>query len=237
MKNKHSWKELIGEPQLCEGGRLISIVFCCDSRKKKCPILEEALKSLGLTEEDFIKVMEKHSIPIKEIDGTGFGDLAFCPSMEKESKDRDTFLLENNWGIVKYLKYKFKILEDLIPEDKWDYAFETRIMKQYAIEALELDTQRVYKALAMGNINGTLIVTEIIKDSDLSDVELRSTIAKTEYVGVRIPKDLVSQLDELVEKGIVGSRSDGIRRALILYLSAISSGVKQGMLVKREKSQ
>jgi len=237
MKNKYTWKELIGEPQLCEGGRLISIVFCCDPRKKKCPILEEALRSLGLTEEDFIKVMEKHSIPIKEIDGTGFGDLAFCPSMEKESKDRDTFLLENNWGIIRYLKYKFEILEDLIPEDKWEYAFETRLMKQYAIEALELDTQKVYKAFAMGSINGTLVITELIKDSDLSDAELRSTIAKTEYVGVRIPRELVSQLDELVEKGVIGSRSDGIRRALMLYLSALSSGVKQGTLVKQQRSQ
>jgi len=237
MKNKYTWRELIGEPQLCEGGRLISIVFCCDPRKKKCPILEEALRVLGLTVDDFIRVMEKHSVPIKNVDGTGFGDLAFCPSLEKESKDRDTYLLENGWGIIRYLKYKFEILKDLIPQDKWEYAFETRLVKQYAIEALELDTQRVYKAFALGNINGTLIITEVFKGSDLKDKELKSAITKTEYVGVRIPKDLISRLDVLVEKGVINSRSDGIRRALMLYLSALSTGVKHEMAVKQRRSQ
>lgn len=237
MKNKYTWRDLIGEPQLCEGGRLVSIVFCCDPRKKKCQILEEALEMLGLTVDDFIRVMEKHSIPIKTIDGTGFGDLAFCPSLEKESKDRDTFLLENSWGMIKYLKYKMGILQDLIPQDKWDYAFNTRLIKQYAIDALELDTQKVYKALALGDIHKTLMITEIFREGSLRDEDVRSTITKTEYVGVRIPKDLLSQIDSLVEKGVVNSRSDAIRRALMVYLSAVNVSVKQKTGVKRRETE
>jgi len=233
-KNRYSWRDLIGEPQLCEGGRLVSIVFCCDPRRKQCPILEEALKMLGLTVEDFIKVMEKHGIPIPEKDGTCFGNLAFCPSPEKESKDRDTALLKMGWSLSRYLKYKFSILKDLIPPGKLDYAFNTRVLKQYAVEILDLETRRVYKALALGNIkSGTLMITEIFKEQDLKDRQVESVLSKTDYVGVRIPKDLVEQLDELVEKGIIESRSDGIRRALHLYLSALKRTVKQETDVKR----
>jgi len=227
-KNRYSWRDLIGEPPLCEGGRLVSIVFCCDPRKKHCQILEEALKLLGITVDDFVKVMLKHSKPIQEKDGTCYGDLAFCPSMEKSSKDRDYALMRLNWSLSRYLRYKFSILKDLIPEDKLDYAFNTRVLRQYAVELLDLETRKVYKAFALGNLKtGTLMLTEVFKEEDLKDMQVESLLTKTDYVGVRIPKNLVDQLDELVERGIIGSRSDGIRRALMLYLSALKTSVKQ----------
>jgi len=223
MRNKYSWRDLIGEPQLCEGGRLISIVFCCDPRKRgPCPILEKALEMLGIDINKFIEVMEKHRIPIEEKDGTGFGNLAFCPSMEKESRDRDEALLRMGWSISRYLKFKFKILKELVPPDKLDYAFKTRLMKQFAAELLDLETRKVYRALVLGNIeSGILMVSEVFRGENLKDKRVESVLNKTDYVGVRIPKDLIIQLDELVEKGIIESRSDGIRRALQLYLSAL----------------
>jgi len=233
-KNRYSWRDLIGEPPLCEGGRLVSIVFCCDPRKKRCPILEEALKLLGITVDDFVKVMLKHGKKIQEIDGTCFGNLAFCPSPEKSSKDRDYALMKLDWSLSRYLRYKFNILKDLIPEDKLDYAFNTRVLRQFAVELLDLETRKVYKAFALGNLKtGMLMLTEIFREEDLKDVQVESVLRKTDYVGVRIPKDLLEQLDELVEKGIIGCRSDGIRRALMLYLSALKVSVKQGSDVKR----
>jgi len=234
MRNKYSWRSLIGEPQLCEGGRLVSIVFCCDPRKKQCPILEEALKLLGLSVDDFVKVMLKHGKPIQEKDGTCFGNLAFCPSPEKSSKDRDYALMKLDWSLSRYLRYKFSILKDLIPEDKLDYAFNTRVLRQYAVELLDLETRKVYKAFALGNLKtGTLMLTEIFKEENLKDIQVESILRKTDYVGVRIPKDLLEELDEFVEKGIIESRSDGIRRALHLYLSALKGTVKQETDVKR----
>lgn len=232
-KNRYSWRDLIGEPQLCEGGRLVSIVFCCDPRRKRCPILEEALKMLGLTVEDFVGVMEKHKIHIPEKDGTCFGNLAFCPSLEKPSKDRDGFLIRKGWSLTRYLKYKFRILLDLVPLDRLDYAFGTRVLRQYAVEMLDLETKKVYRAFALGNIRSrTLMITEVFGEQDLRDRQVEILLSQTEYVGVRIPKNLVEQLDELVEKGIVESRSDGIRRALMLYLSALKNHVKREAQVK-----
>lgn len=223
MKNKYTWRNLIGEPQLCEGGRLASIVFCCDPRVKQCPILDMALSKLGVTREKFIEVMVKHEIPVPRKDGSCYGNLAFCPSLERESMDRDTFLLRKHWTLSRYLKYKFRILVDLIGEEKLEEAFTTRIMKQYALQLLDLETRHVYKAFALGNIESrTIMLTEVFDEKTLEDKQVESVLSGTEYVGVRIPRDLLSVLDDLVDKGVVASRSDGIRRALQLYLSSLT---------------
>jgi len=217
---KYSWRDLIGEPPLCEGGRLASIVFCCDPRKKYCPLLEEALKVLGISKVKLISVMEKYKIPAPKIDGSCFGNLAFCPSPEKPSKDRDRALLSMGWSLSKYLKYKFNILTELIPKDELDVAFSKRLLRQFAIEALDLETRKVYRALALGNTK-IMLITEIFRSGKLRDRQIEAVCLGTEYVGVRIPKDIVSALDELVERGLIESRSDGIRRALLLYLRAL----------------
>ena len=232
-RSRYSWRDLIGEPQLCEGGRLASIVFCCDPRRRQCPILEEALRMLGLTVEDFIKAMEGCRIPIPERDGTCFGNLAFCPSPEKPSRDRDEALLEMGWSLSRYLKYKFEVLRRLIPPDKMDLAFSARILKQFAVEALDLESKKVYRALALGNIrSGTLLITEVFKEQDLKNQQVEAVLSQTEYVGVRIPKDIIGELDELVARGVIESRSDGIRRALLLYLNALKNSAKRGVKVK-----
>ena len=228
MKNRYSWRDLVGEPPLCEGGRLASIVFCCDPRRKQCHMLEQALRMLGLTVEDFVKVMDAHKIPVREKDGTCFGNLAFCPSPERESKDRDEALLEMGWSLSRFLKYKFNILKSLVPPDKMDCAFSTRVLRQFAVEALDLESRKVYRALALGDIkSGNLLVTEVFSEKDLENSQVEELLSQTEYVGVRIPKDIVGELDELVAKGVLKSRSDGIRRALLLYLGALKKPVKQ----------
>jgi len=202
-------------------------VFCCDPRKKRCELFERALKLLGITEEHFVAVMEKHRVPVEEKDGSCFGSLAFCPSPEKESKDRDEALLRMGWSLTKYLKYKFEILRELVPPDKLDLAFSTRLVKQYALEILDLETRRVYKAFAVGNLEtGVLTVTEIFKENSLRDRQVETALSNTAYVAARIPRDLVDKLDELVKKGVINSRSDGIRRALLFYLNAFKESVK-----------
>jgi len=229
MRNKYSWRDLVGEPPLCEGGRLCSIVFCCDPRRVSCSVFNDALEMLGISKSEFIRVMDEGKIPVEEKDGTCFGSLAFCPSPEKESRDRNAALMKLGWSLTSYLKFKFDLLKRLVPPSKLDYAFNTRVLKQYALDILDLESKKVYKAFALGDVRRTLIVTEVFSENDLKDKGVESLLSQTEYVGVRIPKSLISELDDLVEKGVVGSRSDGIRRALTLYLKA----VKQGAEVKR----
>ena len=174
--------------------------------------------------DSFIEVMEKHKIPVKERDGSCYGNLAFAPSIEKTSEDRDFALRELGWSLTQFFKYKFEILRDLIPQEKLEYAFSTRLLKQYAVEILDLETKKVYKALALGSIEeGMLAITEVFNERHLKDHDLEEAIDQTAYVGVRIPKSIIDQLDEMVMRGIIQSRSDGIRRALLLYLEALKT--------------
>jgi len=222
----------VGEPPLCKGGRLASIVFCCDPKRKPCPIFEEALKMIGISRDDFIRVMDENKKHIPEKDGTCFGNLAFCPSPEVPSKDRDEALFKMGWSLSKFLKFKFDLLKNLVPPEKLDYVFSTRVLNQFAVEILDLETRKVYKALALGNIkSGTMLITEKFGEKELRDEQVSAVLSQTEFVGVRIPKDLLSVLDELVANGIVESRSDGIRRALMLYLGALKP-VKQETEIK-----
>lgn len=233
MRGRLSWRDLIGEPPLCEGGRLASIIFCCDPRKVVCPVLEEALKMIGISKEDFVKVMEECKIPTLEKDGTCFGNLAFCPSPEKPSRDRDETLLKLGWSLSKYLRYKFEILRKLVSPEKLDYVFTTRVLRQFAVTALDLETRKVYRMLTLGNVRGgIMLITEVFDESELRG-NVRDALGRTEYVAVRIPKDMVAELDDLVSKGIIESRSDGIRRALALYLNALKTGVKHHVRVKQ----
>jgi len=230
---RYSWRDLVGEPPLCEGGRLASIVFCCDPRVNPCPILDEALRILGISREKFIEVMERERIDIEAVDGTCYGNLAFCPSLEKPSKDRDEALRRLGWSVTDYLRYKFRLLTRLVPKNQLKRVFNERVLRQYAVDVLDLETKRVYKAFALGNISsGILRITEVFREGELRDRQVEDVISRTEFVGVRIPKDLLSGLDSLIKKGIVKSRSDGIRRALIIYLSALKApvkSVKQGL--------
>jgi len=110
---------------LCGGGPLISLVYCC-GLEKPCPIRNYALKLLGITPEKFKEVKEKHRI---DAEGTCFKNLAYCCSLQKECPFRDKVRKRLNMSDEDYLKYKLEILRDLIPREKLDYALKTRVMK------------------------------------------------------------------------------------------------------------
>ena len=156
------------------------------------------------------------------MDGTCYGNLAFCPSLEKPSKDRDEALRKLGWSVTDYLRYKFRLLMQLILKNQLKRVFSERVLKQYAVDVLDLETKRVYKAFALGNISsGILRITEVFREGELDDRQVEDVLTRTEFVGVRIPRDLLAELDSLIKRGIVKSRSDGIRRALAVYLSAL----------------
>ena len=222
-RGRYSWRDLVGEPQLCEGGRLASVVFCNPFYCGDCPVFMEALRELGVDRERFLSVAEKMQKRIPVRDGSCSGNLALCPSMEKDSRDRDEALLRLGWSPSRYLRFKYDMLVMLLGNDprRLEKAFTVRLLRQFAVTALDLETRRVYKALALGNIDRgrVLFITETIDTNTEDSIEW---LEETELVGVRIPKQLVRKLDELVERGIIQSRSDGLRRALALYLEAMT---------------
>jgi len=213
---RYSWKSLVGEVNICGGGHLAAIVFCCDPRKKRCPFRDFALKMLGIDKERFIEVKDRLGV---EAPGTCFGNLAYCCSPEKTCPRRDKVLAELGWSYSRYLQYKWRILEELISREDLVWAFTERVLRQYGIELLELDTQRVYRALGYGNVRMKAVwINEVVDEESLGDEELARELGETEFVGVRVPKSTLRELDELVGQGMFKSRSHAIRAAISLLL-------------------
>jgi predicted metal-binding transcription factor (methanogenesis marker protein 9) len=216
----HGWKRLASAQQLCDGGPLASIVFCCDPRRKKCPILERALRELGLTTEEFVSVMERHRVPVPEVDGSCYGNLAFCPSLDVKSRDRDEFLLRGDgWSVSRYLEYKYELLLDLIPRDKLDYAFSRGVVGKYVGVVINTNTGRALAVVLVGDpeLGGFRILR--VEDAECNYVDNADYLDG--YLNVRLPRDVVAELESLVEAGITRSKSDVARRAILLFLQAI----------------
>ncbi len=229
MKRIYTWRDLVGEPQLCKGGRLCSIVFCCDIRQRPCYLFEKALEMIGLTINDYLEILEKKILPeygkpLKRIDNTAFGNLVFAPSLEEESRDRDEFLLQNKWSPKDYLAYKFAILKTIVPKDKLDLVFRERLLKPLAVNVLDLESQQIYKATALGNLRlGLVVITRLIDNPRiLEDLEVKEMLVGSDFVGIRLPKSLTKALDDLVAQGIFKSRSEAIVKAIQLLTSLYS---------------
>ena len=213
---KYNWRSLLGEPNICGGGHLAAIVFCCDPRKKRCPFRDYALKLLGISKDEFVKVKDEMKVECEEC---CFKNLAYCCSPEKICPLRDAALKRLGWTLSKYLQYKWEILERLVDREKMDFAFSERVLKQYGMELLELDTQKVYRALGYGNVGMKAVwITKVVGEEPLLDKELREELRGTEFVGARVPRPLLRRVDELVARGIFKSRSHAIRAGLSLLL-------------------
>jgi predicted metal-binding transcription factor (methanogenesis marker protein 9) len=214
----YGWRHLASIQQLCDGGPLASIVFCCDPRRKKCPVLEKALRILGLTVEEFVSVMERNKIPVPEVDGSCYGNLAFCPSLNVKSRDRDEFLLKNGeWSLSKYLEYKYKLLLELVSRDKLDYLFSKGVVEKYVGFVININTGKAFAVVLAGSpeLGGFRVLT-------LDDVEYRYIDnVSTGYLNVRLPHSVIVELESLVKAGVIESKSEGVRKAILLFLQAV----------------
>jgi len=194
-----------------------------------CPIVEHALKMLGLTKEEFAEAMRRHGVETPSIDGTCFDNLAFCPPLDHPSRDRDEALKRLGWDAVRYAKFKWDLLTKILPKEKLRTAMNARIVSQFAISLLDLETRREYKAFGLGNIDLKLVkLTEVFRESDLRDREVEEALRNSEFIAARIPKQILEEIDVLIAKGIVKSRSDAIRRALMLYISSFRKTEREG---------
>jgi len=216
---KFSWRDLIGEPQLCEGGRLASVVFCnpCEC---ECPLFREALRRLGINKQHFLEVMDRFKVVV---DGY---NLALAPSPERPDERRDKSLLKLGWSLSKYLNYKFEILCHLIPKSRLQKAFNKGLLRQFALQMLDLNTKKIYRALAWANLDLHIaLIIEILEKRPLEDESIEKLLSttKSKYVGVRLPTSLLNAIDTVIEKGLADSRSEVIRKALLSYLSQLGT--------------
>jgi hypothetical protein len=162
--------------------------------------------------------MEEHKIPVSEVDGSCYGNLAFCPSLDVKSRDRDEFLLSNNeWSLSKYLEYKYELLLDLVSHDKLDYAFSRGVVEKYAGVVINTNTGKALAVVLAGSpeLGGFRVLR--IDEVEYSYVDNVST----GYLNVRLPHSVISELESLVKAGVILSKSDAARKAILLFLQAI----------------
>jgi len=182
MYSDDELKELLRKtPNLCGGGSLIALVYCCgitvevDGKEKPrpCPIRDYALKLLGISKERFREVKEKHRLYDPNV---CYKNLAYCCSLLKKCPVRDKARERLGMDDEKYIEYKLRILKDLIPPDKLEYAVNTRVIKRLAMIIFDIsdptkEEWTVWKAEGMGNPDLRIISITRIVSKELTKIK------------------------------------------------------------------
>ncbi|RLI82104.1 hypothetical protein DRP04_04700 [Archaeoglobales archaeon] len=211
------WEDLIKLDNLCNASPLASIVFCCKATKK-CPFRDEALKILGISKEEYTEIKEKNKIEAK---GTCYGNLAYCCSLNVQCEVRDNALKELGMTPADYLKYKYRILRELIPESKLQLALKERVAYLFAFEAVSLNDVDVgYRGLALGNpeLVDSLLVLNYQGITPKLDKAVRDSIKRDRFISVRISKDTYDKLVDLATLNGC-TISDLVRNAIDMWLT------------------
>ncbi len=223
-----SYRTLVGEPDVCRGGHLKSIVFCCTRRK--CPFFQHALKELEISFQDYKKVKKKHK-KVVEVEGKKI-DLAWARSLETKEETTIEAIKKLGWSPIDYYAYKYEILRDLLPLVRKE-RLESKIVKPFTATVVDLEGNRSYNVSALGSLEmGFLSIKEIAENSHDKVIDEGGTM---EYVGVRVPKTMLSQIDEIINRGMIASRSDAIRLGLVTVIRAYKS-ILEEQATKQTKS-
>jgi TIM-barrel protein len=99
---------------ICGGGDLRALAFCC-LPVKPCA-LHSALKQVGLSAEEFIKIKMDFSrgTPLEPGYGTCFGSMAWCCKITKPCFLRDSSLTSTRLSDVEYMQLKKKLSEHIL---------------------------------------------------------------------------------------------------------------------------
>jgi len=226
------WEDLIKLDNLCNASPLVSIIFCCKATKN-CPLRNEALEILGISKEKYTEVKERNKIEAK---GTCYGNLAYCCSLNVQCEDRDKALKALGMTPSDYLKYKYKILKELIPESKIQLALRKRVSHQFAFEMVSLhDVEVGYRGIALGNpeLMDTLLILNYQDITPKLDKTVRDSIKKEKFVSVRISKETYDKLADIATLNGC-SISDLVRDAIDVYLSLQPSGREREKYLKND---
>jgi len=146
-------------PNLCGGGPLIAIVYCC-GLEKTCPIRDTALRMLGISKEQYKKIKENHKIPAE----TCFHNLAYCCSPLKNCPVRNKALESRKISMNEYIKYKESILKDLIPPEKLGFALSHKVITPLIFVIIDVEGKTQYKGLGIGNMDLNLFWIMDVKE-------------------------------------------------------------------------
>lgn len=224
------WEDLIKLDNLCNASPLASIVFCCKTAKN-CPFRDEALRILGISKEEYTEVKERNKIEAKE---TCYGNLAYCCSLNVQCEARDNALKELGMTPSDYLKYKYKILRELIPESKLQLALKERVVYLLAFEAVCLNNVDAgYRGLALGNpeLVDNLLILNYQEITPRLDKVVRDSIKKEKFISVRVSKTIYDKLADIATLNGC-SISDLVRDAIDVYLSLQTSGREREKYLK-----
>jgi putative methanogenesis marker domain 9 len=99
---------------ICGGGDLRALAFCC-LPVKPCAV-HIALKQIGLTAEEFMKIKLKFAkgTPIESGEGTCFGSMTWCCKITKPCFLRDAELDIKNLSDVEYMRIKKRLSEYIL---------------------------------------------------------------------------------------------------------------------------
>jgi putative methanogenesis marker domain 9 len=102
--------------QLCRGGDLRALAFCC-MPVKECPLLP-ILKGINMERESYVDLKRRSvgGTPLQEGAHTCFGSLAWCCKSSTPCMFRDMTLKNLNIQKTEYMKYKRRLSEKIMEE-------------------------------------------------------------------------------------------------------------------------
>jgi len=129
------------------------------------------LKLLGISKEKYREVKERHRLYDPNI---CYKNLAYCCSLLKNCPLRDQARVR--LGVDEgYVEYRLRILRDLIPSGKLEYALNTRVIKRLAMIIFDVtDPAReectVWRAEGIGNPDLGLVMIRRVVSKELRKV-------------------------------------------------------------------
>jgi len=102
--------------QLCRGGDIRSLTFCC-MPVKQCALIP-ALKRIGMSPKEYhdLKLSLVKNTPLEEGDTTCFGSLAWCCKSSTPCMFRDISLKKAGINLFDYMGYKHRLSDKIMKE-------------------------------------------------------------------------------------------------------------------------
>jgi tRNA-dihydrouridine synthase B len=110
--DEHGWYN--APKQLCRGGDIRSLTFCC-MPVKNCPLIP-TLKALGFSREEYVRIKEQDvkNTPLEMGKNTCFGSLSFCCKDSSPCVFRDMTLQQGGLSNKEYMRLKRELSEKVL---------------------------------------------------------------------------------------------------------------------------
>lgn len=214
------WVKILAEtPNVCGGGTLCAIVYCCPH---DCPIRNVALRRLGIEKSKYLEV--KNRLGIRH-DGVCWKNLAYCCSPLKPCPKRDHALQELGMSLEDYLRYKAELLEELLKYAKAteDEIFKVKVVYSYFGFLYVPELGKELRVLGQYVPDEKMCLPAVILEVVNND-ELRLKI-HGEYAPLTIylPRELVKKINEaepIIGKNFTEFVAEAVKEKLMQVLQS-----------------